>query len=228
LHKRNVNFSLSLGIATPVRAARFRDVKYGVPILIAALAGCAAPRPAEIATPPDEVDAQPRPVTPDRPRGPPPVDPPYSGFNPTAIRDSVARLVAWRLGDEALRLAQSAPSAIMTTHHQGLPRPVQNPDGSWGYDPPGANALVRAPAGWTGWAGSERRPVSAAKAAEIDRILADPAFWAEADNVPPTCTDAGARRLVVRHGGRTAVRQQSCGGVGLTGRLWELTHGGPG
>lgn len=156
-----------------------------------------------------------------------PPEPAIPGFDAAAIRAAVETDAAARLGADAARLAAAAPSSIVVTHHQGLPRPVQNADGSWGYDPPGANAVMRTAAGWTGWAGTERRPVSPAKAAEIERILADASFWAEPDVIPPTCTDAGARRLVVRHRGRTIVRQQSCGGVGLTGRLWELVYGGP-
>ncbi|HEX9933501.1 MAG TPA: hypothetical protein VGB08_11720 [Allosphingosinicella sp.] len=209
-------------------------MRTGVAFLLLAAAGCTA-APAPEAAPPPELEPEPerplpqqRPVTPDRPRGPPPVDPPFSGFSPPAIRDSVEWLVAWRLGEEALRLARAAPTSIMVTSHQGLPRPVQNPDGSWGYEPPGANAMVRGSGGWTGWVGTERRPVSVGRAAEIDRILADRAFWTEPDEVPPTCTDAGARRLVIRHQGRLTVRQQSCGSTGLTGRLWELVYGGPG
>ncbi|HZF95887.1 MAG TPA: hypothetical protein VEZ20_13565 [Allosphingosinicella sp.] len=150
------------------------------------------------------------------------------GFDREEVRREVESHVAARLGGEAARLAAGASTSVMVTHHQGFPRPIQNPDGSVGYEPPGANAFVRGPAGWTGWAGAAQRPVAAARAAEIDRILADPRFWAEPDHVPPACTDAGARRLVVRHAGRTAVRQQGCGGQGLTGRLWELVFGGPG
>jgi hypothetical protein len=195
-----------------------------LPVLAACTATAAEPEPVE----PAPVGSPPPRQEPDSPLGPPPVDPPFSGFNAAAIRDGVERLVAWRLGADALRLAQAAPSSILVTHHQGLPRPVRNPDGSWGYDAPGVNALVRGPGGWTGWTGRNRLPVSTAKAAEIDRILADAAFWAEPDHVPPTCTDAGARRMVVRHADRTVVRQQGCGGQGLTNRLWELVYGGPG
>jgi len=206
-------------------------MKHGllVPIL---LLGACAPKPAPAPEPPAQ-PAQAEPAEPAEPavpprRAPPPMEPGMSGFNADHVREWTERYVDYRLGPEALQLARSAATSIMATHHQGLPRPVQNADGSWGYEPPGANAMVRGPAGWTGWAGAERRAVAAAKAAEIDRILADRAFWAELDHVPPTCTDAGARRLVIRHAGRITVRQQSCGGVGLTGRLWELVYGGPG
>jgi hypothetical protein len=117
----------------------------------------------------------------------------------------------------------------MVVNHEGLPRPpVQQPDGSWRHPPPPANAVVRTSTGWIGWSGPRRQPVSAARAAELDRILADAAFWAEAPYHPPDCTDAGAQRMVVRHAGRTAVRHQSCSGSGLTRRLFELAFGGPG
>jgi hypothetical protein len=199
-----------------------------LPILL--LAAC-APQPTPEAAPPAQPARTERaeragpPVPPLR--LPPPIEPGIGGFSADHVREWTERYVEYRLGREALQLARSAPTSIMATHHQGLPRPVQNADGSWGYEPPGANAMVRGSAGWTGWAGADRRAVSPAKAAEIDRILADRAFWSEADYVPPTCTDAGARRMVIRHSGRVTVRQQSCGGVGLTNRLWELVYGGP-
>ena len=200
-------------------------------LLLLALSSCTgAPAPEALPPasqePPPPVERGSPPA--EEPLGPPPVDPPFAGYSTAAVRDSVERLVAWRFGAEALRLALTAPASIMVTHHQGLPRPVRNSDGSWGYEPPGVNLMVRTAGGWTGWAGRTRQPVSAAKAAEIDRLLADGAFWAEPDHVPPTCTDAGARRTVIRHSGRVAVRQQSCGGQGLTNRLWELVYGGPG
>lgn len=182
-------------------------------VLVLALAGCTAV--GDSAAPPQTVQP------------PPALDLPMAGFNAAAVGEAVEADASARLGAEAVRLAAAAPASILVTHHQGLPRPVQNADGSWGYEPPGANAMIRGSAGWTGWVGSERRAVSAGKAAEIDRILTDPVFWAEQAYLPPTCTDAGARRLVVRHAGRLTVRQQACGGAGLTGRLWELVYSGP-
>ena len=89
-----------------------------------------------------------------------------------------------------------------------------------------ANALVRTGGGWSGWKSGAPNPLGAAAAVEIERILADPAFWREEDFVRPTCTDAGARRLFVRRGAHQTVRQQSCGGVGLTGRLFDLVLAG--
>jgi hypothetical protein len=197
------------------------------------LAACAA-APEPVRQPPPEPEPERAAVRPPLREiapptgGGPSVDPPIVGYDAGRIRGEVERHVAARLGSEALRLALGARSSIMVTHHQGMPQPVQNADGSWGYAPPGANAAFRSASGWTGWSGTAPRPVAPGRAAEIDRILADRAFWAEADHVPPTCTDSGARRMVVRHAGRTAVRQQGCGGSGLTGRLWELVFGGPG
>ena len=196
--------------------------------LLFLVAGCVAAPAPEISADSSTPGPPPPPAPPARPARTARLDPPIAGYQPDRIREEVERNVAERLGAEALRLAASAATSIMVSHHQGLPRPVQNPDGSWGYDPPGANAMVLGSAGWIGWSGQAQRPVAAARAAEIDRIFADPRFWAEPDYVRPTCTDAGARRMVIRHRGRTAVRQQSCAGRGLTNRLWELVYGGPG
>ena len=154
-------------------------------------------------------------------------EPPIAGFNADHVREWVRRHVAARLGPDAVRIAEAAEASVMATFIQGLPRPIQNADGSWGYEPPATNALVRERGGWLGWTGRERTTVSAAKAAEIERILADPAFWRERDYVAPSCTDAGAMRLVVRYRGRSVARQQSCSPVGLTGRLWRLVLEGP-
>lgn len=155
--------------------------------------------------------------------------PPAAGFDAEGIAALVEQNVGERLGSEVLATARSARSSVMVLYHEGLPRPpVQQPDGSWRHPPPPANALVRTGAGWVGWSGARQQPVTAAKAVELDRILADPAFWAEAAYHPPDCTDAGAQRMVVRQAGRRAVRHQSCSGSGLTRRLFELTFGGPG
>ncbi|HEY0012754.1 MAG TPA: hypothetical protein VGB79_07865 [Allosphingosinicella sp.] len=153
---------------------------------------------------------------------------PVPGFDPQQVRQEVEQHVAARLGPEAARLAAAASASLMATHHQGFPRPIPNAHGSVSFEGPGANAMVRGTGGWAGWSGTAQRPVASARTAEIDRILSEPAFWAEPDYAAPGCTDAGARRLVVRLAARTAVRQQSCGGTGLTGRLWELVFAGPG
>ncbi|MEA3016933.1 MAG: hypothetical protein QOI38_1655 [Sphingomonadales bacterium] len=185
-------------------------MRIALALLLAAVGGCV---PAVEAPPPAAETIAGRPAMP--------------GFDAAAVRAAVEADAAARLGAEAVRLAAAASSSILVTHHQGLPRPVRNADGSWGYEPPGANAMIRTGSAWSGWTGRDRRAVPPARAAEIERILADPAFWAEPDYVPPACTDAGARRLVVRHAGRVTARQQGCGGVGLTGRLWELVYRGP-
>jgi hypothetical protein len=148
------------------------------------------------------------------------------GFDEAAIRAAVLCDVAARLGSEALAEIRSAPSSVLVTFHQGLPRPVQRSDGSWTYEGPYVNAAIRVGGAWIGWRGANRQPLGSALSAEIDRILSDPAFWREPAYVPPACTDAGARRLVVAHDGRNVVRQQSCGGTGLSGRLFRIVLGG--
>ena len=148
------------------------------------------------------------------------------GFDPEQVRREVICHVGLRLGPAAAEQALAAGSALMATYHHGLPKPLQRPDGSWGWEGPMANALILAGGGWKGWKAGAAKPLAPAPAAEVERILADPAFWREEAYVRPTCTDAGARRLVVRHGSRRTVRQQSCGGRGLTGRLFDLVLAG--
>jgi hypothetical protein len=149
-----------------------------------------------------------------------------TGFDPVQIRAAVECHVRIRHGAGIVSEANSAASSLMATAHQGLPRPIRRPDGSWDYQAPMIKAAVRGRTGWQTWRGGVLRPLPAASSAEIDSILSDPAFWAEPARVPPTCTDAGAQRLVVRHAGRQTVRQQSCGPSGLTGRLFALAIAG--
>ena len=148
------------------------------------------------------------------------------GFDPARVEAEVKRDVEARLGREAVAATLAAPASVMVTFHQGLPRPIQRPDGSFGYEGPGAGAAHRTSQGWVGWSGGSRRLLPAAASAELDSILAGQAFWGEPDFVRPGCTDAGARRMVVRHVARRTVRQQSCGGIGLTGRLFDLVFAG--
>lgn len=148
-----------------------------------------------------------------------------AGFSAEAVREIVRGHVRSRLGERVLRDADAAPAAVLAKFHHGLPRPIRCPDGSWIYHGPRVSAAIRRDLGWAVWRAGGWRPLADASSAEIDRLLADPAFWREADYEPPTCTDAGAQRLVARHAGREAVRQQSCGGRGPTGRLYALAAG---
>ena len=149
-----------------------------------------------------------------------------AGFNADAVREIVRSQIRARFGADALREIDAAPSALIATFHQGLPRPIPCPDGSWSYEGPAVSAAIRRDGAWAARRDGSWRAVSAVSSAEIDRLLADTAFWREADYDPPTCTDSGARRLVIRHGGRETVRQQSCGGRGLTARLFQLVLAG--
>jgi hypothetical protein len=131
-----------------------------------------------------------------------------------------------RLGNEAADEVLAAEVSLVATYHSGLPKPVQRPDGSWGYEGPFANAAIRTREGWIGWKAGTRRPLPGAAAAQIQAILRDPAFWNEREGARPTCTDGGARWLAVRFGSRATERQQTCAGTGLTGRLFDLVLGG--
>jgi hypothetical protein len=131
-----------------------------------------------------------------------------------------------RLGADAADEVLAADVSLFATYHAGLPKPVQRPDGRWGYEGPFANAAIRTAEGWVGWKNGIRRPLTLAAADEIEHILRDPAFWHEREAARPTCTDGGARRLAVRFGSRTVERQQTCAGSGLTGRLFDIVLNG--
>src|SRR5688572_13804486 len=64
------------------------------------------------------------------------------GFDPGRVRREVICHVGRRLGPAAAEEALAAAGALMATHHQGLPKPIQRPDGSWGWEGPMANALI--------------------------------------------------------------------------------------
>ena len=201
------------------------------PLMSALLIGCTTSEtvaPAGSSSPPPL--AQPQRPTPDPVdpvcTNPPPTEAPATAFREEAVREAVEDLIRWRLGETALREANAAPAALMASFHQGLPRPIACPGGRWAYAPPAVSAAVRTADGWVRWRGEAREGYAPAVSAEIDRILADPAFWREPAFDRPTCTDAGAQRLIARSGTHGAVRQQSCSGGGLTRRLHQLVING--
>ena len=129
---------------------------------------------------------------------------------PEAIRAHVEGVVGDRFGAETVRRANAARSSVMAASIRGR----------WGTGGPEVNVAIRESAGWTGWRTGEQAPMPADAAREIDRLLADRAFWAEPDRYPAMdCPDSGAHLLVVRHQGRTKITRQSCEPANLVGRL---------
>ena len=84
------------------------------------------------------------------------------------------------------------------------------------------NVLVRGPASWMTWKSGRPAPLASAAAAELDRLLSNPALWREAPFYPEMdCPDAGATMMVVRHRGEERVTRQGCSPAGLIGQLEE-------
>lgn len=166
-------------------------------LCLLSLAACVAPAPSE-----------------------PPASPPLNGSGaermlpggPTAaqIREYVEGAVSDRFGQEAVRAANGAASSVMAASIRGR----------LGTGGPAVNVAIRRTEGWTGRLSGAQAPLTAAASREIDRILADRAFWAEPDRFPAyDCPDAGAHLLVVRHRGRVKITRQSCEPANLAGRL---------
>ena len=85
---------------------------------------------------------------------------------------------------------------------------------------PRVNVAVRTDGGWNGWRSGTAAPLPRDVGAEIDRLLASPAFRAEPDRSPAMdCPDSGAGLMVIRREGRLRVTRQSCLPANLVGRL---------
>jgi hypothetical protein len=126
------------------------------------------------------------------------------------IRDYVEGAVLDRFGAEAVRAANRAASSIMAASIRGR----------FGTGGPAVNVAIRGPDGWVGPPSGTQALLSPAASREIDRILADQAFWAESNRFPAyDCPDSGAHLLVVRHRGRAKITRQSCEPANLVGLL---------
>jgi hypothetical protein len=129
-----------------------------------------------------------------------------------AIRQYVEGAIGDRFGADAVRQANAARTSVMAASIRG----------HFGSGGPNVNAVVRSASGWSGWRSGRAAPVSAATSAELDRLLADPALWAEPDRFPEMdCPDSGAHLLVIRHAGRSKISRQSCSPANRLGRLLE-------
>lgn len=166
-------------------------------LLPLSLTACAAPAPPEpAALPPPATTAGERVL----PGGP----------TAAEIRTYVEGAVSDRFGAEAVRAANAAASSVMAGSIRGR----------FGSGGPAVNVAIRGGQGWTGRLSGTEAPLAPAAAREIDRILAERAFWAEPDRFPAyDCPDSGAHLLVVRHRGRTKITRQSCEPADLAGRL---------
>ena len=143
-----------------------------------------------------------------------------------AIRADIESELRDQLGAAAMAELRRAPAAVLLRRTVSLPRMIQQPDGRWLPERAGAVAAVRGPRGWIRIAPGERRAFDPSASREIDRLLAQRAFWTEPAFRPVRCTDPGGPNMIVRLGRRERVAVQPCGSEGLAGRLAEIVMAG--
>jgi hypothetical protein len=89
---------------------------------------------------------------------------------------------------------------------------------------PAAALLVRRAEGWLVATSTSWRPANREIGAELDRAIADPAFWTEAAYTPP-CPDFGASLILLKVPGKVeTVRYSTC--ISRASRMAEVgaTH----
>ena len=166
-------------------------------LILAGVAACAAPSRA-----PDPVTAG---ATTARPLDILPAE-----ADLTRVRRDLLATAADRFGAAALTEARAAPAHLVVKRFVGMAPPPPPGAGVDWRPTPAAALLVRRAGGWAvatanGWRGADHEA-----ATELDRIIADPAFWSEPAYTPP-CPDFGASQLLLKVPGKTeSVRNSMC------------------
>ncbi len=140
--------------------------------------------------------------------------PQEGGPSESSVRAYLEQRIVQRLGQEGLIAARRAPTSIMV-------------DGIYGeFAEVWPRILIRGRSGWTLWSRGGVAPLPRGVGAELDRLLADRAFWREPGfSYEQRCT-GGARVAVIRYRGRERVTRQDCGPAGLVGRLADIASSG--
>ena len=161
-------------------------------LIIASLGACAAPAPEPIQ---------------ERAR---PLDTLPGDAELTRVREDLLATAADRFGAAALAEARAAPTHLVVKRFVGMaPPPPPGASADW-RPTPAAALLVRRAEGWMVATGSGWRRAAAEAASELDRIIADPAFWSEPAYTPP-CPDFGASLLLLKtRGNPEMVRNSMC------------------
>ncbi len=143
------------------------------------------------------------------------------GFEPARVRTDLETTARKRFGNAMTDRALASRTYFFSKHYMGLaPPPIVQPDGSYKYPDPPMAMLVREDGRWLAATDTGFRPAKPDKAAAIDAILADAAFWAEPAWAQPGCTDAGGSLLMLKVPARERiVRQGACGATQRTERL---------
>jgi hypothetical protein len=155
-------------------------------------------------TPPPQALAAPEPARPERPQRR------LAAPTPEAIQGYAEEVAGDRFGPQAVAQASAALGSIIAV---AVP-------GRFNGGGPRVNVATRGDGGWSGWGGGGPSPLPAEVSAEIDRLLAAPAFRAEPDRYPEMdCPDSGASLMVIRERGQVRTTRQSCMPANQIGRL---------
>lgn len=149
-----------------------------------------------------------------------PLDTLPSGADLQLVRQDLLATAVNRFGSGLLAEARAAPTHLMVKRFVGMaPPPPPGASGSW-RPVPAAALLARRAGGWSVATGTGWRPVNAELGAELDRAVADPAFWSEPAFTPP-CPDFGASLALLKAPGRAeTVRNSTC--MSQASRLVEV------
>lgn len=137
--------------------------------------------------------------------------PPHPGQISLELQQEINRRLA---GDVNQRIFLSLAAIAVSGAYAGAPHS------------PAFNVLIREQTGWRSWRSGRPRPVPAALGAELDRALADPAFWREDGYVYGQPCPGKGRVMFALHRGRDKLSRQPCGPAGLAGRLADLAATG--
>jgi hypothetical protein len=126
------------------------------------------------------------------------------------VRQDLLATAADRFGAAALAEARASPIHLVVKRFVGMPPPPP-PGASADWKPtPAAALLVKRAEGWMVATGTGWRRAYAEAGIELDRIVADPAFWGEPAYTPP-CPDFGAGLLLLKAPGHSeTVRNSMC------------------
>ena len=165
-------------------------------VIFAGLAACVAPAPESVTTT-DAATARPLDTLP-------------GDADLERVRQDLLATAGERFGATALTEARAAPTHLVVKRFVGMAPPPPPGAGVDWRPTPAAALLVRRAEGWrvataTGW-----RRADAEAASELDRIIADPAFWSEPAYTPP-CPDFGASLLLLKVPAKDeTVRNSTC------------------
>jgi hypothetical protein len=164
-------------------------------LILAGVAACATPEPAPVTT--AEANGRPLDTL--------PADTRLAG-----VREDLLATAADRFGAAELSEARAAPAYLIVKRFIGMAPPPPPGAGADWRPRPAAALLVRRAEGWMVATANGWRRADQTAAAELDQLIADPAFSSEPAYTPP-CPDYGASQLLLKVPGHSeTVRNSLC------------------